>query len=149
MAAEPAGQEPQTHLSRYTSAPVTAPIAQGAATSVTHSARQERGGIPQDRQAAESALQEQLRIQREQLRIQEQAVRLAAMRKRLTLDDPAYGDGVFLPVAAERRDLDVLPGLGCLDEQAGADVHADVARVGGRAVGAGYEQQVSGLELGV
>src|SRR5450756_2235795 len=65
------------------------------------------------------------------------------------LDDPANGDGAFLPVAAERRDLDVLSGLGRLDDQPGADVHADVAGLRGRAVGAGCKQQVAWLELAV
>ena len=61
------------------------------------------------------------------------------MRTSNALDDSADGDGVFLPVAAERRDLDVLSRLGSLDDQAGADVHTDVAGVCGCAVGAGRE----------
>jgi hypothetical protein len=74
---------------------------------------------------------------------------LLLMRTYNALDDPADGDGIFLPIAAERRDLDVLSGLGSLDDQAGADVYADVTWLRGRAVRAGCEQQISWLELAV
>lgn len=45
-------------------------------------------------------------------------------------------------------DLDVLTGLGRLDDLAAAEVHHDVAGVDGGAVGAGVEQQVAGLDPG-
>ena len=52
------------------------------------------------------------------------------------------------PGQVEGVDLDVLAGLRGLDDLAAAEVHHDVARVRGGAVGAGGEQQVPGLDLG-
>ena len=49
---------------------------------------------------------------------------------------------------SSRVDLDVLAGLGGLDDLAAAEVHHDVAGVGRSAVAACGEQQVTGLELG-
>src|SRR5438552_1424660 len=51
------------------------------------------------------------------------------------------------PGQVEGVDLDVLAGLGGLDDLAAAEVHHDVAGAGGSAVGTGGEQQVSGLDL--
>ncbi len=46
-----------------------------------------------------------------------------------------------------RAGLDVLAGLGCLDDLGAAEVHHDVAGIGRGAVAAGGEQQVPGSLL--
>lgn len=69
------------------------------------------------------------------------------MRTYKHLGDPADGDGALLPVALERGEHDVGAGVRSLDDEAVAEVHADVARAFGGAVEAGGGPEVAWFEV--